>query len=478
MMRWAVMGCCQQNQSGSNDDEMKSIIVTDSYDLKLTECIGQEHKSIVYGYIRQIGHIIPTSNQSNYYLQIGPIPREIPNVILLFYFCMDRYPYKGDIEHWTKQALYDKYVPLKLHTNQGGFSGVVFEGEATWYHKARTIKYGNKVFLKKLTNIHHIAWPWGKMMLLRELRILRILFDHPSVIKLYDVLPPVDINSLNVIYEHTDAPLSRVFNTNQYFSELHCQYMLYHILLGVQWIHDSNIVHRDLRPDNILLNADCSLKITGFWSACGINEEIECKRKHIAAPWYRAPEIILLQLEDLKAADMWSVGCIFGELLQMIRVKPRQRKPLCQGNSCFFLSETNTVSGSQMHQIFKFIGCPSGAQMDWIIEPKAREYINSLRAAMFYRSGVDLCKVYPAINDDGLDLLRGLLRFDVAERLTAADALKSAYFDRVRDLELENKYLPKLYVGFKLNEYDRIHDRTLKKEKFNELLLEEIEHYN
>eukprot|EP01083_Nonionella_stella_P024326 67217_1 len=447
------MGCCQSNQQPT------PIKASDFhlFDLKLTERIDAKHKSIVYGYIRRN------------YCQTSPmfLPTDIHNMILLFYFCMDRYPYTGGIGHWTKKELYDKYLPVnpaKLYSNgQATDPGVFFEGEATCYHKPRNIKYGNKVFLRKIKQIDGYPWPWGKMMLLRELRILRTLYGHPSIIRLYDVLPPVDcdhINSLNLIYEYSDTYLRIIFNTAQYFRELHCQYILYQILLGVQYIHDSGIVHRDLRPGAILIDEHSCIKITGFWASCGLNEEIECKRAHITSRSYRSPETVLLQVEDLKAADMWSVGCIFGELLQMISVKPRQRKPLFQGNSCFFLSHgTNRVHGSQMQEIFKFISPPTGHQMDWIIEPTARNYINEVRSSM-PKEGVDLSKQYPRTSSAGLDLLRGLLRFDVAKRLTASDALKSPYFDGIRDGEwFDYKCLPKLYVGF---EYDRIDDITLR----------------
>ena len=96
----------------------------------------------------------------------------------------------------------------------------------------------------------------------------------------------------------------------------------------MKFIHSANILHRDLKPSNILLNKDCDLKICDFGLARGINFTEQAtptmSTAYVQSRWYRAPELMMNWNAAAKALDMWSVGCIFAELLA--------RKPLFCGN--------------------------------------------------------------------------------------------------------------------------------------------------
>ena len=75
------------------------------------------------------------------------------------------------------------------------------------------------------------------------------------------------------MFEFVEADLNKIFKTNQFFQPLHVEWMLYHLLLGVHYMHSSGIVHRDLKPANVLINSDCSIKICDFGLARGFSEE-------------------------------------------------------------------------------------------------------------------------------------------------------------------------------------------------------------
>lgn len=103
---------------------------------------------------------------------------------------------------------------------------------------------------------------------------------------------------------------------------LFVQYFLYQILRGLKYIHSANVLHRDLKPSNLLLNANCDLKICDFGLA-RTTSETDFMTEYVVTRWYRAPELLLNSSEYTAAIDVWSVGCIFMELMD--------RKPLFPG---------------------------------------------------------------------------------------------------------------------------------------------------
>lgn len=101
------------------------------------------------------------------------------------------------------------------------------------------------------------------------------------------------------------------------------QYFLYQILRGLKFIHSANVIHRDLKPSNLLLNANCDLKICDFGLARPTAENDQFMTEYVVTRWYRAPELLLNSSDYTAAIDVWSVGCIFMELMN--------RKPLFPG---------------------------------------------------------------------------------------------------------------------------------------------------
>lgn len=97
---------------------------------------------------------------------------------------------------------------------------------------------------------------------------------------------------------------------------------MYQILRGLKYIHSANVIHRDLKPSNLLLNANCDLKICDFGLARPASEN-EFMTEYVVTRWYRAPELLLNSSDYTAAIDVWSVGCIFMELMN--------RRPLFPG---------------------------------------------------------------------------------------------------------------------------------------------------
>ncbi|KAG1098691.1 hypothetical protein G6F42_017948 [Rhizopus arrhizus] len=134
-----------------------------------------------------------------------------------------------------------------------------------------------------------------------------------------DIVNLQDFNEIYLVQELMEADLHQIIRSGQPLTDAHFQYFVYQICRGLKYIHSANVLHRDLKPGNLLVNADCELKICDFGLARGYSSSPEGNAgfmtEYVATRWYRAPEIMLSFQKYTKAIDMWSVGCIFAEML-------------------------------------------------------------------------------------------------------------------------------------------------------------------
>ena len=155
-----------------------------------------------------------------------------------------------------------------------------------------------------------------------------------------------------LVQELMEADLHQIIRSQQNLTDSHyrkywhlnSEYFLYQLCRGLKYIHSANVLHRDLKPGNLLVNADCELKICDFGLARGFSDTPDVTpgfmTEYVATRWYRAPEIMLSFKSYTKASkkhvfiivDVWSVGCIMAELLG--------GKPLFKGRDCIFLNLT------------------------------------------------------------------------------------------------------------------------------------------
>lgn len=160
------------------------------------------------------------------------------------------------------------------------------------------------------------------------------------------------------------------------------------------------------------------------------NQRKNMKREltgHVVTRWYRAPELILLEKDYGPAIDVWSIGCIFGELLGMMKENAPtylDRKPLFPGKSCFPLSPNNKLtekrkgfpfsSTDQLYIIFQKLGTPSEDDRSFVTDQKAIEYLD----AYPQMDRVDFKETYKGGGDDAIDFLNRLLQFNPYFRVT------------------------------------------------------------
>lgn len=162
---------------------------------------------------------------------------------------------------------------------------------------------------------------------------------------------------------------------------------------------------------------------------------------HVVTRWYRAPEIILLEKDYGPAIDMWAVGCIFAELLSMMKENAPtflDRKPLFPGKSCFPLSPAKQPMeqrqgfpfshNDQLSKIFEVIGTPNDDDKSFVTDQKALEYLDTFSQ----KSRCDLSKKYPGASAEAIDFLDKILQFNPYFRMSLKEAIEHPLFDDVR----------------------------------------------
>eukprot|EP00419_Tripos_fusus_P059012 CAMPEP_0172929850 /NCGR_PEP_ID=MMETSP1075-20121228/218693_1 /TAXON_ID=2916 /ORGANISM="Ceratium fusus, Strain PA161109" /LENGTH=439 /DNA_ID=CAMNT_0013791155 /DNA_START=1 /DNA_END=1321 /DNA_ORIENTATION=- len=167
---------------------------------------------------------------------------------------------------------------------------------------------------------------------------------------------------------------------------------------------------------------------------------------HVVTRWYRAPELILLQENYTEAIDVWSVGCIFAELLGMLEgTKIQDRGPLFPGSSCFPLSPDHKHKTDykyhtrgkhdQLNMIFNLLGTPTDKHVAQFERDDAKRYIRCFAE----RAGEGFASKFPHVDSATLELLEMTLRFCPQERATVASVLDHPIFSEIRDEGRETK---------------------------------------
>ncbi|KAJ3293550.1 Mitogen-activated protein kinase [Borealophlyctis nickersoniae] len=281
---------------------------------------------------------------------------------------------------------------------------------------AQNLETGQEVAIKKVQKVFEKSILAKRA--LREIKLLKHFNGHENITGLLDmdIVDPNNYNEIYLVQELMEADLHQIIRSEQPLTDAHFQYFIYQICRGLKYIHSANVLHRDLKPGNLLVNADCELKICDFGLARGLSDtNAGFMTEYVATRWYRAPEIMLSFKSYTKAIDMWSVGCIFAELLG--------GKPLFKGRDYV----------DQLNQILSILGTPDDATLRRIGSERAQLYIRSLPRM----KKIPWAQLYPKASPAALDLLERLLTFDPAARIGVEDALAHPYLEAYHDVDDE-----------------------------------------
>ncbi|MBA0820331.1 hypothetical protein Gohar_028094, partial [Gossypium harknessii] len=265
---------------------------------------------------------------------------------------------------------------------------------------------------------------------LREIKLLRHM-DHENVIAIKDIIRPPQRESFNdvyIVYELMDTDLRQIIRSDQQLTDDHCrvartivdhavlllQYFVYQILRGLKYAHSANVLHRDLKPINLLLNANGNLKIVAFGLA-STTSETDFMTECIGTCWYLAPELLQNCSEYTAAVDIWSVGCILGEMMT--------RQPLFPGRDHVH----------QLRLITELIGSPNDSSRKFLRSDKSRRYVRQL--PQYPRQNFSVR--FPNMSPGAVDLLEKMLIFDPHRRITVDEALCHPYLAPLHDINVE-----------------------------------------
>ncbi|KAK9474035.1 kinase-like domain-containing protein, partial [Dipodascopsis tothii] len=286
----------------------------------------------------------------------------------------------------------------RLNEIEEGSYGVVF--------RARDTQTGDVVAVKKLK--FDRAQRGFPITSLREIATLKAI-RHDHVVALREIVVGHSPSQIYIVMDFVEHDLKTLMgDMREPFLQSEVKTLLLQLLSATAHMHERWILHRDLKTSNLLMNNRGQIKVADFGLARYFTEPLPPLTQLVVTLWYRAPELLLGAREYSTAVDMWSIGCIFGELLT--------NKPLLEGKSEI----------DQIAKIFALIGFPSKADYPGFAALPNAASVSTPTNQRYTGSAVRT--TFPLLTAAGADLLGRLLHWDPAKRISARAALAHPYF--------------------------------------------------
>ncbi|KAJ4950367.1 hypothetical protein NE237_027199 [Protea cynaroides] len=318
--------------------------------------------------------------------QISPSLSEFRRILRQTLFGLSR------VVKQSSQELMDQYE--KVEKIGEGTYGVVY--------KARDRLTNETIALKKIRLEQEDEGVPSTAI--REISLLKEM-QHGNIVRLQDVVHSE--KRLYLVFEYLDLDLKKHMDSCPEFGKdpRLIKTFLYQILRGIAYCHSHRVLHRDLKPQNLLIDRRTNaLKLADFGLARAFGIPVRTFTHEVVTLWYRAPEILLGSRHYSTPVDVWSVGCIFAEMVN--------QRPLFPGDSEI----------DELFKIFRLLSTPNEETWPGVTS------LPDFKTAFPKWPAKDLATVVPDLEPAGVDLLSKMLCLDPSKRITARNALEHEYF--------------------------------------------------
>uniref|UniRef100_A0A0G4IDM5 Cyclin-dependent kinase 2 homolog n=1 Tax=Chromera velia CCMP2878 TaxID=1169474 RepID=A0A0G4IDM5_9ALVE len=245
---------------------------------------------------------------------------------------------------------------------------------------------------------------------IREISLLKEL-QHPNIVRLCDVIHTE--RKLTLVFEYLDQDLKKLLDMCENGLDAPTiKSFLYQLLRGVAYCHQHRVLHRDLKPQNLLINREGALKLADFGLARAFGIPVRSYTHEVVTLWYRAPDVLMGSRKYSTPVDIWSVGCIFAEMTN--------GRPLFPGSN----------DNDQLNKIFKVLGTPSPQTWPGVTE------LSGWKTDFQQHAPHNWVDIVQHLEPAGIDLLSKMLKYDPNQRISARQAMEHEYF---RDLSAHVK---------------------------------------
>ncbi|RWS14746.1 cyclin-dependent kinase 1-like protein, partial [Dinothrombium tinctorium] len=292
-------------------------------------------------------------------------------------------------------------------------------GEGTYgvVYKAKVKKTGQLVALKKIRLENEDEGVPSTAI--REITLLKEI-THPNIVSLQDVI--MQENRLYLVFEFLTMDLKKYLDSlpeNVHMDKMLVKSYLYQMLQAIVFCHQRRVIHRDLKPQNLLLDANGVIKLADFGLARAFGIPVRVYTHEVVTLWYRAPEVLLGVQRYSTPIDIWSIGCIFAEMAT--------RKPLFHGDSEI----------DQLFRIFRSLSTPT--EETWPGVSSLPDYKTTFPN---WKQNI-LPSLVPQMDESGIDLLKKMFIYDPHRRISAKAAMLHPYFN-----DLDKSTLPATQNGY------------------------------
>ncbi|KAK4569687.1 negative regulator of the PHO system [Recurvomyces mirabilis] len=317
----------------------------------------------------------------------------------------------------------------KRHPNSFQQLEKLGEGTYATVFKGRNGQTGAFVALKE---IHLDSEEGTPSTAIREISLMKEL-KHTNIVSLYDVIHTE--NKLMLVFEYMDKDLKKYMDSYQSPTNPSAprgaldpdviKSFMYQLLLGTAFCHENRVLHRDLKPQNLLTNTSGQLKLADFGLARAFGIPVNTFSNEVVTLWYRAPDVLLGSRTYNTSIDIWSAGCIMAEMYT--------GRPLFPG----------TTNEDQLLKIFRLMGTPS--ERSWPGITSFPEY----KTTWPVYATQELRAILPQVDALGIQLLNSMLQVRPEMRCSAQQALAHPWFADVHPQARKGEALGGQGGGFK-----------------------------